>query len=237
MKVEPVVEHIKVLPYSLDTVDAALALVFRDTFDTRHKRTEELPGKLIIYQVIDERRKRCLGECGEIRIQFLSFAQARLSIEVYPGFEEDVFRFYDPSSKTSARLAYAQWDCELRPMRKAFLTDLCSRLIKDLEACGTIQPEARQIPTDQAGKPALALEEATLRTSLAMLEKHLKTQDAGMTRGEVVVIARERLDLLTTINNIKDGIRRLKDAEWKNDESLLSAAQEQFQTWLTRLST
>ena len=39
-----------------------------------------------------------------------------------------------------------------------------------------------------------------------------------MTRGEVVVLARERLDILTTINNIKDGIRRLKDAEWKNDE-------------------
>ncbi len=57
-----------------------------------------------------------------------------------------------------------------------------------------------------------------------------------MTRGEVVVIARERLDLLTTLNNIKDGIRRLKDAEWKNDESLLSAAQDQFQTWLPRLS-
>jgi len=99
-----------------------------------------------------------------------------------------------------------------------------------------IQPEAKQIPADQAGKPALALEEATLRISLAMLEKHLKTQDAGMTRGEVVVFAQERLAILTTINNIKDGIRRLKDAEWKNDESLLAAARDQLQHWLTRLS-
>jgi len=69
-----------------------------------------------------------------------------------------------------------------------------------------------------------------------MLENHLKSQDAGMTRGEVVVIAQDRLAILTTINNIKDGIRRLKDAEWKNDESLLAAARDQFRTWLTRLS-
>ncbi|MFA5079840.1 MAG: hypothetical protein WC541_10205 [Dehalococcoidia bacterium] len=236
MKVEPVVEHIKVLPYPLDTVDVALALVFRDTFDTRHKRTEELPGKLIIYQVIDERRKRCLGECGEIRIQFLSFAQARLSIEVYPCFEEDVFRFYEPSSRTSARLAYAQWDSELRPMRKEFLNDLCSRLIKDLEACGPVHSDIKLPPANQAGKPELELEEATLRISLAMLEKHLKAQDAGMTRGEVVVLAQERLAILTTINNIKDGIRRLKDAEWENDESLLAAARDQLQAWLARLA-
>jgi hypothetical protein len=236
MKVEPVVEHIKVLPYPLDTLDAALVLVFRDTFDTCYKRTEELPGKLIIYQVIDERRKRCLGTCGEIRIQFLSPAQVRLSVEVYPCFDDDVFRFYAPSSRTSARLAYVEGDSEMWPMRKAFLNDLCSRLIRDLEACGTIQPEVRQISTDQAGKPALALEEATLRISLALLEKHLKSQDAGMTRGEVVVLARERLDILTTINNIKDGIRRLKDADCENDESLLTAAQGQFQTWLARLS-
>jgi hypothetical protein len=236
MKVEPLVEHIKALPYSLDTVDVALALVFRDTFDTRHKRTEELPGKLIIYQVIDERRKRCLGECGEIRIQFLSIAQARLSIEVYPCIKEDVFRFYDPSSKTSARLAYAQWDSELRPLRKAFLNDLCSRLIKDLEACGTVHSDTRQPPVNQAGKPELEREEATLRISLAMLEKHLKAQDAGMTRGEVVVLAQERLAILTTINNIKDGIRRLKDAEWENDESLLAAARDQLQAWLARLA-
>jgi hypothetical protein len=236
MKVEPLVEHIKVLPYLLDTVDAALVLVFRDTFDTRHKRTEELPGKLIIYQVIDERRKRCLGTCGEIRIQFLSPAQVRLSVEVYPCSDDDVFHFYNPSSRTSARLAYAQGDSDMWPMRKAILNDLCSRLIKDLEVCGTIQPVASEIPAGQAGKPALAVDEATLRISLAMLEKHLKLQDVGMTRGEVVVLARERLDILTTINNIKDGIRRLKDAEWKNDESLLTAAQDQLQTWQVRLS-
>ena len=78
MKVEPLVEHIKSLPYSLDAVDAALVLIFRDTFDTRFIRTEELPGKLIIYQVLDERRKHCLGECGEIRVQFLSPLQFRL---------------------------------------------------------------------------------------------------------------------------------------------------------------
>lgn len=236
MKVEPVVEHIKVLPYPLDTVDAALVLVFRDAFDTRFKRTEELPGKLIIYQVIDERRKRCLGTCGEIRIQFLSPAQIRLSVEVYPCFDDDVFRFYAPSSRTSARLAYVEGDSEMWPMRKQFLNDLCSQLIKDLEAYGTVQTEASKIPANQAGKPELALEESTLRISLAMLEKHLKLQDAGMTRGEVVVIARERLDILTTISNIKDGIRRLKDAEWKNDKSLLTAAKDQFQTWLARLS-
>lgn len=230
------VEQVQIVPFSLDTVDAALILVFRDSFDTRYKRTEELPGKLIIYQVIDERRKRSLGECGEIRVQFLSSSQVRISMEVYTCNEEEVFRFYDPSSRRSARLARSLGDSDIRPMRKAFLNDLCSRLIRDLEACGTIQPEVRQISTDQAGKPALALEEATLRISLALLEKHLKSQDAGMTRGEVVVLARERLDILTTINNIKDGIRRLKDADWKNDESLLTAAQDQFQTWLARLS-
>jgi len=236
MKVEPLVEHIKVLPYLLDTVDAALVLVFRDTFDTRHKRTEELPGKLIIYQVIDERRNRCLGTCGEIRIQFLSPAQIRLSLEVYPCSEDEIFRFYAPSSRTSARLAYASGESEIRPMRKVFLNDLCSHLIRDLASCGTIQSDVRQIPVNQAGKPELAREEATLRISLAMLEKHLKAQDTGMTRGEVVVLAREKLDILTTINNIKDGIRRLKDADWKNDEPLLTAAQDQFQTWLARLS-
>jgi len=236
MNVEPLVEHIKVLPYLLDTVDAALVLVFRDTFDTRHKRTEELPGKLIIYQVIDERRKRCLGTCGEIRIQFLSPTQVRLSVEVYPCSDDDVFHFYNPSSRTSARLAYAQWDSELRPMRKEFLNDLCSRLIKDLEVNGPVHSDIKQPPANQAGKPELEREEATLRISLAMLEKHLKAQDAGMTRGEVVVLAQERLAILTTINNIKDGIRRLKDAYWQNDESLLTAAQDQFQTWLARLS-
>lgn len=202
----------------------------------RHQRTEELPGKLIIYQVIDERRKRCLGTCGEIRVQFLSSSQVRLSIEIYPCSDEDVFHFYDPSSRTSARLAYAQGDSELRPMRKAFLNDLCSRLIKDLDACGTVHTDTRQPPANQAGKPALVLEEATLRISLAMLEKHLKAQDAGMTRGEVVVLAQERLAILTTINNIKDGIRRLKDAEWENDESLLAAARDQLQAWLAKLA-
>jgi hypothetical protein len=236
MRDEVLIEHLKILSYPLDMVDAALTLIFRDSFDTRYKRSEELPGKLIIYQVIDMRQKRCLGECGEIRVQFLSSSQVRLSMEVYPGNEDDVFRFYDPSSRRSARLARSLGDSDIRPMRKAFLNDLCGRLIKDLETCGTIQPEVRQISTDQAGKPALALEEATLRISLALLEKHLKSQDAGMTRGEVAVLARERLDVLTTINNIKDGIRRLKDADWKNDESLLTAAQDQFQTWLARLS-
>jgi hypothetical protein len=236
MKVEPLVEHIKILPYPLDTADTALTLIFRDTFDTRHKRTEELPGKLIIYQVIDERRNRCLGTCGEIRIQFLSPAQIRLSLEVYPCSEDEIFRFYAPSSRTSARLAYASGESEIRPMRKVFLNDLCSHLIRDLASCGTIQSDVRQIPVNQAGKPELAREEATLRISLAMLEKHLKAQDTGMTRGEVVVLAREKLDILTTINNIKDGIRRLKDADWKNDEPLLTAAQDQFQTWLARLS-
>jgi hypothetical protein len=126
-------------------------------------------------------------------------------------------------------------DSDIRPMRKAFLNDLCGRLIRDLEACGTIQPEVKHVSTDQAGKPALALEEATLRISLAMLEKHLKSQDPGMTRGEVVVLARERLDILTTISNIKDGMRRLEDANWKNDENLLAAAQELLHTWLAKL--
>jgi hypothetical protein len=64
------VEHVLIVPFSLDTVDAALILVFRDCVDTRYKRIEELPGKVIIYQVIDERRKRSLGECGEIRSNF-----------------------------------------------------------------------------------------------------------------------------------------------------------------------
>jgi hypothetical protein len=230
------VEHILIVPFSLDTVDAALSLVFRDSVDTRYKRIEELPGKVIIYQVIDERRKRSLGECGEIRVQFLSSAQIRLSIEVYPCSEEDIFRFYDPSNRRSARLARSLGDNDIHPMRKAFLYDLCGQLIRDLASSGITQPEANQVYTNQAGKPALVLEEATLRISLAMLEKHLKSQDAGMTRGEVVVLARERLDILTTINNIKDGIRRLKDAEWKNDDSVLAAARSQLQIWLPKLS-
>lgn len=232
---EAPVEHIKLLPYPLDTVDAALMFLFRDQFEIRYKRIEELPSKLVIYTVADEQRIHNIGVCGEIRVLFFGPCQARLSIEVYPCNDEDVIKFYNASNRETARMARANGDGEIRKGRKELLMSLCNRLRTDLEASGSVQPEIQKPSSGQAGKPALPLEEASLRIALALLEKRYKAQDSGMTRGEVVVLAREKLGILTTISNIKDGMRRLEDTKWKNDENLLAAAQERLYTWLAKL--
>ena len=69
------------------------------------------------------------------------------------------------------------------------------------------------------------------------LEEQLKKRDPGMTRGELVILVQEKLGILTTLSNIKDGKQRLGDARWKNDESLLAVAQEMVGTWFSKLST
>jgi hypothetical protein len=119
----------RIVDFPLDAVDAALKLIYHDRLDLWHKRLEELPSKLVIYRIADERRERCLGDCGEIRVQFYSPFQVRLSVEVDPCTDEDILRFYSyPSRRSSVRLALASGDPEIRQGRTALLAGLCDRL-------------------------------------------------------------------------------------------------------------
>jgi hypothetical protein len=227
----------KLIDFSLDTVDAAMKLVCRDWPNLWHTRLDELAGKLIVYRIADESRTHCLGDCGEIRLQFHAPAQVRLSIVIDPCTEEDVFRYYAyKHSRAAVRIALAERGAGIQKEREVFLAGLCERLLENMAVPTLPFVDSPRPTASQAGKPALPLEEAILRIALALLEKYLKEQDAGMTRGEVVILAREKLGILTTINNVKDGRQRLGDAEWNKDEELLAGAQDQVQAWLTRLS-
>jgi hypothetical protein len=228
----------RIVEFPLDAVDAALKLICLDRLDLWHKRLEELPGMLVIYCIADERREKCLGNCGEIRLQYYSLNQVRLSIETDQCADEDILRYHSyPRGRVIVRLILAEGDPEIRRGREALLTDLCDQLLANLSTARPLLPGTPKPVPGQAGKPPLSEEEVILRIALALLEKQLKGQDLGMTRGEVVVLARERLGILTTINNIKDGKNRLGDADWKGNEALLNSAQELENTWLSRLAS
>lgn len=226
----------RIVDFPLDAVDAAFKLICRDQLDLWHKRVEELPGKLVIYCIADERKEKCLGDCGEIRVQYYSPYQVRLSLEVDPCNDEDILRYHSLfRNQTAGRIILTKGGTEIQWGRETLLTNLCDQMMANLGTTHPLFPDTPRPVAGQAGKPLLSEEEAILRVALAILEKLLKQKDAGMTRGEVVVLARERLGILTTINNIKDGKIRLGDADSKGAETLINSAQKQVDAWLSRL--
>ena len=87
------------------------------------------------------------------------------------------------------------------------------------------------------GRPPLSQDETILRIALGLLEEHIKHKDKEAKRGEVVLLAVEKLNIPAGISEVKDGMERLRRARQRDDQGLFQSARELFDAWLPRIST
>jgi hypothetical protein len=205
--------------HPIDALDATFMLNCHDNASIYTFRREEIPGKLIIYKISGATIATQNMLIGEVRFQFISSNQTHISI-------------YTPLSSDQS------WDSFTRGVNENFkyLKRLCMAMLEDLTPLHLQKRNETSAKIDHPGKPALSEDEVIYRLALAQLEEHLKEKDKGMTRGEVVVIAKERLNRIIKSTEIKDGKQRLDNARWRKDNMLLDAAQEQLNDWLNLLS-
>jgi hypothetical protein len=238
-----VIEHVMNVAFPLAAVDAAMKLACRDTKGLSHYRHEEIPDRLIVYHINQQDPPAGIGTCGGIRIQYLTDQHTKLSVEVescsedlgisYGVVPEHAHLFSSDDLQTAIQGSGVR---RVESYRKQILTDLCNQAIFDLT---TNQPLDTLSPARSGGRPHVSRKDVVLRVALAMLEKKLKDKDKGMKRGEVIILARKNFgytkdDVKETV--IKDGLVRLNKAIEKNDEELLSAAEEKVNSWLSALS-
>lgn len=237
-------EHMLNVSFPLAAVDAALKLVCRDTQGIWHFRMDEIPNKLIVYRISQNYPPVHLGDCGGIRLQFLTELHTRLSIEVEACSEEMGVRFGKPpeychsfSPQVVEKLMANDGIQLIEKMRKEILINLCNRVIDDLTMYQPFREQGYKLLQErQGGRPPLSREETVFRMALGLIEEHLKLVDKNAKRGEVVILAVEKLNVPVEIGDIKDGMARLARARAMGDQELLQSAQDQFQSWLPRLS-
>jgi hypothetical protein len=199
----------------IDALDAAFMLACHDNASIYTSRREEIPGKLIIYSITGAKKASQNKLIGDVRFQFVSSDRTRISF--------DTPKPFPPT-----------WDFEnWVDQDYEYLKRICMTVIGDLKH--SYSSNKINSRSNLPGKPSLPQDDLIFRIASALLEEYLKKKDKGMTRGEVVVIANERLNHITTTTEIKDGKRRLGDASWKNDQALIDSAQEQLDAWLNKL--
>jgi hypothetical protein len=121
-------------------------------------------------------------------------------------------------------------------LRENLLNGLCFRLLAELGNYHIpLSPPSKPL-SGHGGRPPLSREEIVLRMALGLIEEHLQKKDKNAKRGEVLLLAIETLHIPTKIEEIKDGVTRLKRARKMDDHDLLDSAHDQFQSWLSRLS-
>jgi hypothetical protein len=197
----------------IDALDAAFMLHCHDNASIYTSRREEIPGKLIIYSITGAKKASQNKLIGDVRFQFVSSDRTRISF--------DTPKSFPPT-----------WDFEnWVDQDYEYLKRLCMTVSSDLKHSHSSNKTNSR--SNLPGKPSLSQDDLIFRIALALLEEYLKKKDKGMTRGEVVVIANERLNHITTTTEIKE--RRLGDASWKNDQALIDSAQEQLDAWLNKL--
>ena len=202
---------------SIDALDAAFMLYCRDHKSFYASRREEIPGKLIIYKITDATKASENRLVGEVRFQFVSGDRTRISFDTPNPFPPT----WEPGK-------WVNQDAE-------FLRQICTTVIS-----GLTQPllsNKKYLQRNLPGKPPLSQDELILRMASARLEEYLQAKDKGVTRGEVVLLAKEEFHIITTISKIKDGKQRLGDARWRNDKALLDDVDELLNTWLRKASS
>jgi hypothetical protein len=200
----------------IDALDAAFMLHCHDNASIYTSRREEIPGKLIIYSITGAKKASQNKLIGEVRFQFVSSDRSRISFETpqpFPPTWESLENWVDQDYE--------------------YLKRICMTVIGDLKHSHSSNKINSR--SNLPGKPSLPQDDLIFRIASALLEEYLKKKDKGMTRGEVVVIAYERLNHITTTTEIKDGKRRLGDANHNKDQALLDSAQEQLDIWLNKL--
>jgi hypothetical protein len=236
-------EHMLNVSFPLAAIDAALKLICRDTQGILHFRMDEIPNKLIVYRISQNYPPVHLGDCGGIRLQFLTELHTRLSIEVEACNEEMGVRFGKPpeyshsfSPQVVVKLIANDGIQKIEKMRKEILVNLCNQVIDDLTMYQPFRERGyKSLQTRQGGRPPLSREETIFRMALGLIEEHLKQADKNAKRGEVVILAIEKLNIPAKIGDVKDGAVRLGRARQMGEKNLLQSAQEQFQSWLPRL--
>lgn len=237
-------DHLLNVTFPLAAVDAALKLACRDTAGLSHYRQEEISGRLIVYRINQPDPPAGAGPCGGIRVQYLSEQHTKLSIEIEACSEELGARCGLPPQNSHMlpveeliQLMHENGIQKIESYRKQYLVDLCNQAIFDLTNNQPPRERAYKPPSQwHGGRPPLSQEEIALRMALGLLEEHLKQKDKDTKRGEVVLLAVEKLNIPAGIGDVKDGMERLRRARDKDDQGLLRSAQEQFQSWLPRLS-
>jgi len=203
--------------FPLDVLDATFMLHCHDNKFIYTFRREEIPGKLIIYKISGATIGTQNKFIGEVRFQFISDDQTRIS-------------YNTPRSLSPT------WDIEnWVDQDRQYLQQLCKSAISDLALLHSNGKTKRR--SYQHGKLPLSQDETIRRIAAALLEEDLKKKDKGMTRGEVVVIAQERLSVILKDTEIKDGKKRLDRARHKKNQILLDFAQELLNSWLQKPSS
>ncbi len=238
------VEQVQVVPFFLDTVDAALKLVCRDREGIWHARLVEIPEKLIVYRITQQGPLPYLGTCGGIRLQYISEFRTRISVEIEECDDLELARKYGrlsekerhdfPYSSDEVFLSNGRHD--VFHLRWETLVSLCKQTLSDLAIYHPHQVRNESQSMGRGGRPPLAQEEIVLRMALGLLEEHLKKMDKDTKRGEVVLLAVEKLNIPAEIGDVKDGMERLRRARHTNDQSQLQSAEELIQSWLPRLA-
>jgi len=238
------VEQVQIGTFSLDTVDAALNLVCRDREGIWHARLVEIPGKLIVYRITQQGPLPYLGTCGGIRLQYVSESRTRISVEIEVCDDLELARkFGRLSEKERHDFPYSSDEVFLNNGRHNVfrsrwetLVSLCKQTLSDLAVYHPYPVRSESQSMGHGGRPPLAQEEIALRMALGLLEEHLKKMDKDTKRGEVVLLAVEKLNIPADIGDVKDGMERLRRARHTHDQNLLQSAEELIQSWLPRLA-
>lgn len=238
------IEHVLNVSFPLAAVDADLKLICRDLKGLSHYRHDEIPARLIVYRINQPDIPSGLGICGGIRLQYLTDQFTRLSIEVEACSEAEGVLFGQPPDSASLlspdivqSILINGGKLRLTGLRRRFLVDLCNQTVHELtihQPCR--EGSARSLPAGHGGRPPLSREELVFRIALGMIEEHLKQEDKNAKRGEVVMMAIEKLNIPAKIGDVKDGVVRLGRARQMRDQGLLQSATEQFHSWLPRLA-
>ena len=245
---QPNFAYEQTLNVSFAPVDAEMALYVQLNRSTSLSvgRFEDLPGRLVIYNVYMYAAGQEYGDCGRIFIQYLEQHKTRLSIEVNAPDKYGAARFAAPGvlrlmgGLNPEKLSQEEFErgySVLYDLRLVFLKEIILLVIARLPAPEPVSSPVRKAPTikksDQlpAGRPGLPVDEKLHRLALVLLESKLKQRDPGLTRGEFIFQVQEKLKIPLEIHTVKNAHNLLERARKNNEQDIIALAEKQAQEW------
>jgi len=234
---------------AFEAVDAEIT---KQAFLARDKllivsRQELNASNLIGFRVLDENGWTLLGECGWIFVQYISVSQTHISFKAVQPSLEDIEKYFSRNSMflldnlfelsveqiraLQHTKAFEKLIAGRREMLRSFYAPISARLVGQAQSLvKASQPEPESHPIS-GGRPGLANDELIRRLALVLLERRLKQKDPGLTRGEFVVQAQQKLKIPLESHTIKNAAKLLTRVQKNEEQTVLAMAEEMAANW------
>jgi hypothetical protein len=232
-------------------VDAELAIICQRKRNLSYRRSEQIPGSLVIYSMCDISGWTNYGDCGQIVLQFLDDGKTCLSVKVTPPNKSDAALFAPRGSgwgqflTNSEREKYLN-DSELSlgyitlfNHRLEFLNSICitvsTMVSEQLQPDANNKLEQKNTSSRKRRTHGHSVGERIDRIALLLLEKKIKEENFYISHKSAVARIQTIFEFPIEEYTIRNARKYFLEAQSDYDEQTLSQAEKKAEEWFQRL--